>query len=142
MKQTVHVTNVLCGNVFEIDATWRHGAASGRAIRIHGGTSPALFDPKGRIARTRLILQILGSPVRIGRIYGVDDHGHLVCDVYHRGLPIGRGRDGWNPDEAGAPCDQCDPRFCRARNPRPAPAESFTGPGVEDFAPGFILGPN
>lgn len=117
--QPATIADIYCGNAAEIDRRWSLNGRSGNTIKFNGILAPCPQTAEGQTARSLLTLMLTGSQIEIGRTYGVSAEGHLLCDVYHRGLHLTTqvptryiGKD------TGSSCSQCG-GYCAGLNKGP-----------------------
>jgi hypothetical protein len=87
MANTYWVRDVVDGNTLAVEPSWVMDGRAGSLIRAAGLRVPPLDDPHGSLARTQMMLLLLGSSVQVTRVYGVQSDV-LECDVATHGRDL------------------------------------------------------
>ena len=78
------VIEVIDGDTFGVDPTWKWNGQSGSRVRPTGYDAPELDEYGGQAAKDKLAKLILGQKVDLRKAHRID-RGRLVCDVYFNG---------------------------------------------------------
>jgi len=87
MANTYWVSDVVDGNTLAVEPSWVMDGHAGSLIRAAGLRVPPLDDPHGSLARTQMMLLLLGSCVQVTRVYGVKSDV-LECDLSTHGRDL------------------------------------------------------